>query len=281
MKNAAFFQIYFLFFLAGWNISAQKVDWSGTWEGILQQKNGGVRPEYYFRMELRQDGSQIRGSSYISLPDDSTVFGRMLLSGSISGDAFTFSESKLAAENRIENMRWCIKNGTLRLKEESDRLVLTGNWAGDGKCPPGTLRISRRKVQKSVDTRPQTPSVTTNLPTRINQTVTLKNVIFAQGESYLLPASFPELDRLAAIMQRNPNMKILLKGHTDIIGNPDDNLQLSQQRVGEVKKYLSGKKIAGNRIQIKAFGGMQPLKTDGTDEERRINRRVEIMLLSQ
>ena len=118
-------------------------------------------------------------------------------------------------------------------------------------------------------------------PVEVGETIRLNNIYFAQGEFYLLNSSFGELDRLARILQQNPTMEILIEGHTDIIGNPADNLKLSENRIKAVKNYLVKKGISENRIQTQAYGGSKPLKTDGTDEERQINRRVAFKILKK
>ena len=118
-------------------------------------------------------------------------------------------------------------------------------------------------------------------PISTGESIVLHNIFFAQGEYELLSSSFSELDKLVKILQDNPTMEIELEGHTDIIGNPADNLKLSEDRVKAVKAYLIKKGINEKRVQIKAYGGTRPLKTDGTDEERRVNRRVEFKILKQ
>ena len=75
-------------------------------------------------------------------------------------------------------------------------------------------------------------------------------------------------------------MVIQLEGHTDYQGNSKDNMKLSKERVDAVKKYLEGKGISGSRIKTKAFGGTQPISKDDTAEAHRLNRRVELRILS-
>ena len=118
-------------------------------------------------------------------------------------------------------------------------------------------------------------------PIEVGQTIRLNNIFFPQGEFTLLKESFAELDQVATVMSENPEMEILLEGHTDIIGNPADNLKLSENRVKAVKSYLVKKNIAEARISTKAYGGTKPLIPKGTDEERKINRRVEFKILKK
>jgi OmpA-OmpF porin, OOP family len=112
------------------------------------------------------------------------------------------------------------------------------------------------------------------------QTIILDDLIFAQGKSVIDPTSYPGLDEVVQMMKENSKIEIQLEGHTDNVGSPKANLELSQQRVDAVKKYIVSKGIAKNRIQTKAFGGSQPLGNEMTPEARVKNRRVEMRILN-
>lgn len=109
--------------------------------------------------------------------------------------------------------------------------------------------------------------------------ITLSNVIFEVAKSKIDPESFNQLDNVYDMLLANPRMVIQLEGHTDVVGNPNRNLTLSEDRVKEVKKYLVNKGIDQKRIKTKAFGGTQPLSTEDTPEAHRLNRRVELRIL--
>jgi OmpA-OmpF porin, OOP family len=111
------------------------------------------------------------------------------------------------------------------------------------------------------------------------QTIVLEHLIFAQGKAIIDPKSFDGLDEVVQMMKENSKIEIQLEGHTDNVGSPKANLDLSQKRVDAVKKYLVEKGIAKNRIQTKAFGGSQPLKNEQTPEAKALNRRVEMRIL--
>jgi OOP family OmpA-OmpF porin len=117
-------------------------------------------------------------------------------------------------------------------------------------------------------------------PLAVGDKVTLKNIYFEMSKSDLLSASFAELDKLVGMMQDNPNMTIRLEGHTDIIGDHSKNLQLSQDRVIACQRYLVQKGINIDRIQTIGYGDTRPILTKGTDEDRKINRRVEFAILT-
>lgn len=115
-------------------------------------------------------------------------------------------------------------------------------------------------------------------PVELGTTVNLRNVLFAQAKTEILPESFPELDLVVAFLNENPSVRIELMGHTDGRGVHADNVRLSQQRVNKVKAYLVSKGIAARRISGKGFGGSRPIASNETEESRRMNRRVEFVI---
>ncbi len=119
------------------------------------------------------------------------------------------------------------------------------------------------------------------VPIEVGESIQLKNVFFVRSKAELKTESFSELDRLVEIMNENPTMEIQLEGHTDNLGQPEDNLLLSKQRVDEVKTYLVSKGISTKRITGKGYGGMRPVALSNTEENRQLNRRVEFKILKK
>ena len=109
------------------------------------------------------------------------------------------------------------------------------------------------------------------------ETVRLNNLIFPQGKAVIDPKSFNELDEVAQMMKENTRMVIQLEGHTDNQGSAKANMELSENRVEAVKKYLVSKGIAKDRVKTKAYGGTQPIANEM--EARAMNRRVEMRIL--
>ncbi|HMR55803.1 MAG TPA: OmpA family protein, partial [Cyclobacteriaceae bacterium] len=94
----------------------------------------------------------------------------------------------------------------------------------------------------------------------------------------LKPQSFPELDRLAQILEENPSIKIELQGHTDNVGNKVALQELSENRVMAVRTYLVNKGVKKDRITGKGFGPNKPIAPNDTEENRQRNRRVEFQI---
>ncbi len=115
--------------------------------------------------------------------------------------------------------------------------------------------------------------------TKKGQTIVLDHLIFEQGKALINSKSFPGLDEVVVMMKDNSKLEIQLEGHTDNQGNAAKNMELSQERVDNVKKYLVSKGIAKDRVKTKAFGGTKPLENANTPEARVKNRRVEMRIL--
>ena len=117
------------------------------------------------------------------------------------------------------------------------------------------------------------------VPIEAGTKITLKNIYFNVSKYDLKPESFPELDRLVTVMQANPTMQIRLEGHTDTVGEFDANVELSRNRVNEVRRYLVSKGISAGRIETVGYGPSRPINTNKTLKERPENRRVEMVIV--
>ncbi len=107
----------------------------------------------------------------------------------------------------------------------------------------------------------------------------LNNFIFKEGDATFLPESTEQIDALLKMLKEDPKMKIRLEGHTDNVGDPVKNKQLSLERAYNVREYLKSKGIAGERIQFKGYGDTKPIADNKTEEGRKQNRRVEFVIL--
>ncbi len=116
------------------------------------------------------------------------------------------------------------------------------------------------------------------VPIEKGEVLELNNIFFQPSTFNLLPASFPELNRIAVAMKENPQMKIRLEGHTEVFGDKKDQYELAENRVKSVKGYLVRQGIDKKRIDTKSWGGTKPKTTGTSDAERQRNRRVEMRI---
>jgi outer membrane protein OmpA-like peptidoglycan-associated protein len=101
-------------------------------------------------------------------------------------------------------------------------------------------------------------------------------VQFLKGSAILTKTAKIELDKLVnALINKHPQVKVSVEGHTDDTGSDEFNQALSAKRAEAVKKYLVEKMVAGDRINTVGFGKSQPVEDNTTPEGKARNRRVE------
>ena len=107
--------------------------------------------------------------------------------------------------------------------------------------------------------------------------VPINNLFFETGKFTVLSNSNPELKRIAKIIQ-SKNLKVVIEGHTDNVGEDTANLTLSEQRANAVKEFLVKEGCNPSQLSTKGFGKTKPLAPNDTDKGRAKNRRVELKL---
>jgi len=83
------------------------------------------------------------------------------------------------------------------------------------------------------------------------------------------------LDRKAAILVANPNVRVRIAGHCDERGSDEYNLALGNRRAAAAKRYLESKGVDGSRVEVASYGEERPLNPGTTEEAYAQNRRDE------
>lgn len=115
---------------------------------------------------------------------------------------------------------------------------------------------------------------------------TLDDLYYDVNKWNIRPDAALVLDKLAKILEDNPEIRIEIGSHTDSRAAAEYNLQLSQKRSESVLNYLVGKGIKPNRLVAKGYGESQLINrcadgVDCTEEEHQENRRTVIEILNQ
>ncbi len=109
--------------------------------------------------------------------------------------------------------------------------------------------------------------------------VVLQNIQFEYNSSALTEDSRTGIQMLAEFLQRNPELKVELAGHTDIVGGDKYNMKLSSERAESVRRALIEKGIDENRLSAKGYGASKPVAPNDTEEHRALNRRTEMIII--
>ena len=104
------------------------------------------------------------------------------------------------------------------------------------------------------------------------------SVSFASGSTAIDAKLHPTLDKIANTLNEYPASTINVVGHTDSVGEPQANLELSRRRAGAVVDYLSQRGVQRNRMVVEGRGEVEPIADNATDAGRAQNRRVEMVI---
>jgi outer membrane protein OmpA-like peptidoglycan-associated protein len=107
--------------------------------------------------------------------------------------------------------------------------------------------------------------------------LTLYGVRFDTNKATIKPESEPVLKEVGALLQQDSALKLRVEGHTDNVGKPAQNLELSKNRAESVKNYLvTHFQIDASRLSTDGFGDTRLIAKNDTEEGRAQNRRVEL-----
>lgn len=108
-----------------------------------------------------------------------------------------------------------------------------------------------------------------------------KSLEFENGKADILQAMHQDLDQIANFLIDHPTYSLKISGHTDSQGKEDSNLRLSQARADAIKAYLVYQfKIDTARINAIGYGSSKPIVEEITEEDKRLNRRVEFEIIT-
>lgn len=108
-------------------------------------------------------------------------------------------------------------------------------------------------------------------------TIDLKGVNFDFDKATLRPDAITILDEAASILQKYPQLRVEVAGHTDAVGAENYNQGLSERRARAVYDYLAGKGIDASRmVGPTGYGEARPIDSNDTAEGRARNRRTEL-----
>ncbi|HRT80004.1 MAG TPA: OmpA family protein [Bacteroidales bacterium] len=108
--------------------------------------------------------------------------------------------------------------------------------------------------------------------------LTSYGIYFDSGKDIVKPESYGSVKEIAAVLKENPEVKIMIVGHTDSDGDDAMNLDLSKRRAANVKNYLVKEfGIGAERISTDGMGETQPLVPNSSVENKAKNRRVEFI----
>jgi peptidyl-prolyl cis-trans isomerase A (cyclophilin A) len=112
------------------------------------------------------------------------------------------------------------------------------------------------------------------------------DVLFETGDAQLKASARPLLDAIARALGKDAAAAVRVACHTDDTAPDNDrtgeyNQRLSQQRADAVLAYLAKHGVAARRLTARGFGRDKPVADNNSDDGKRANRRLEILVVGE
>ncbi len=114
----------------------------------------------------------------------------------------------------------------------------------------------------------------------IGEILKFETIEFQTGSARLTSKGIAVVDKIAAVLKEHQDVRVMIAGHTDNVGDPASNMKLSKARVRSVKARLVSRGIDADRMETVGFGETRPIFPNTTEENRRRNRRVEFTIIT-
>lgn len=221
------------------------------------------------------------------LRSDSTHFANRI--SSLESNLSDLENKRTTLQQQLEATR---KEATSRLQDASSRLNMSQEQIAD----------QQRRLEQLQSLIDQQRKNTELLRSKINDalvgfssnelTVSTKNgkvhvslqenLLFPSGSAIVNPKGKQALDKLAEVLNTNPNINVNIEGHTDSIpikGKYEDNWALSVARATAIVRILTNTyKVDPTRVTASGRSWYEPVESNATPEGRAKNRRTEIIL---
>ena len=106
------------------------------------------------------------------------------------------------------------------------------------------------------------------------------HLLFEYDKDIINPKDYPDLDKVAAVLLRNPESTAVIEGHADRTARSKraHNLDLSNRRANAVRQYLRSKGVDGSRLRAVGYGFDRPQYKPDMVNGTPLNRRVEVYI---
>lgn len=236
----------------------------------------------------------------VNLPEEKVAFEELM--GDKKGapampklDQTILSEKPTAASTSLEQtLATAQKNGAQSVLEDPKALQQALLEEKPGAAAVGDLlkpdTMTGRAIVKSGEAAGGDKPGFSNLDDLLAQTGPLTSetapilmptdLLFDYDQAQLKPEALASLEKLGALIQRNPQAVFQIEGHSDSFGSDEYNMSLSQRRADLVKDWLiTAMSIPAEKVSAQGYGKTRLIApATGSIEEQAINRRVEIVI---
>ncbi|SPJ13720.1 exported hypothetical protein [Syntrophobacter sp. SbD2] len=105
-----------------------------------------------------------------------------------------------------------------------------------------------------------------------------RDTFFESNSDVIKTVSCTEIATVAEVLKKYPETKIRVDVHTDCVRSEEENIALSDLQAWTIKKALVDRGVLSSRVTARGWGESKPVASNATEEGRKVNRRITIML---
>ena len=113
---------------------------------------------------------------------------------------------------------------------------------------------------------------------KVGEAYTINDILYTTNSAVLNAKSKFILKGFARFLTENPTISVAIQGHTDDVGDDNQNLKLSEDRAQVVQSYLISLGVAKDRLSAKGYGETMPKVENSSDVNRAKNRRTDFVI---
>lgn len=252
---------------------------------------GSASVTRYAPLELKQAGDALEQANAAAARHDSTdaidklaYIARQKIALSVEVTKQKLAEAEVEQSGR-ERDQVRIEQRTAEANQSKliaqSALAVATDANRDANLARTEAAASQRKAQEAQDLNAQLEAQLFDLAAKKTErgiVITLGDVLFGTDMARLTPDGMRTAQKLATVLQQNPQRTVLIEGFTDSTGTTTHNQELSERRANVVRSALLEQGVAAERIATRGFGESYPVAANETAADRQLNRRVEIVL---
>lgn len=171
--------------------------------------------------------------------------------------------------------------GAIGNKSSRNRGALIGAVGGGlaGAAVGSYMDSQKQDLEKVLASEVQVGAIEIRKLDQHNLLITMTSqTSFDFDSTTIKPGFYTTMDKIANVLIRYGKTRLTIVGHTDNVGTNQYNQTLSEHRAQAVNDYLRNKGVLVQRLESLGRGETAPRATNATEEGRRLNRRVEIVV---
>ena len=143
------------------------------------------------------------------------------------------------------------------------------------------LMLANLPLEKRLHVQGLLADLDSRMDERGLMTIVPGGLLFTVNSEAVQESAHDTLAKVAELISVYDDRKVLIVGHTDAVGDAAYNKQLSERRAELVKQFfVANFEVEEDRLSTQGFGEERPIASDATGEGRRVNRRVEVLILN-